>query len=487
MASPGNLLAAVMNGGTSRKLTLLAAGVVVCLGIWAVSRWASEPTWATLYRGMDLKDVAAVTDGLKKNNIRYHLDAGGTDVMVAVADVARARVTLAKDGLPASGRPGLELFDKPSWGMTDFTQRVTFQRALEGELARTIGGLRGIESAQVHLVLPTPSPLRRLERPAGASVVVTLKPGASLSPETVQGITYIVSNSVEQLAADNVAVMDDAGRVLSVPSAEAAGAGLTTRQLEIQHSVEQHLAEKVESLLATVLGLGHSRAQVSAQLSFDQVDRTIDSFNPDGAVLQTEQRSEGAPSADGSGSQTIVSNEYQNSRRIEKIVGAVGTVSRLTVSVLVDRKSVEGPNARDLSTERLQSMVANAIGVDSTRGDRLSLVAVPFEPVAVEDAKADKAGPPKTDIVMVAERVSRPVVGVVAIVVMLLLAMQLLKPSGGALSPAAVPAAGEGGRAETPALDGAEITALRNRLQSGAPERPELTAQVLRNWLTEKN
>lgn len=482
MSTASSMASLIPAGAGSRRALLIGAVAVAALGVWAVSRWASEPTYVALYRGMELKDAGAVVEGLKKGGIRYKLDGGGTDVLVPVADAARARVALAQDGLPSSGRPGLELFDKPSWGMTDFAQRVTFQRALEGELARTIGTLRGIERAEVHLVMPAPSPLRRNDRVAGASVVVTLRPGTELPPETVQGITYIVSNSVEQMAPDNVAIMDDAGRVLSVPAAGSGGSGLTTRQLEIQRSVEQHLASKIESLLGTVLGVGRSRAQVSALLSFDQVDRTIDSFDPDGAVIQTEQRSENEGGE--SGAQTIVSNAYQNSRRIEKIVGAVGNVTRLSVSVLVDRAVLEGEKASAVDIPRLQAMVANAIGVDSTRGDRLSVVAAPFEPVAVAAEAGAGAAKPGPDLVMVAERVSRPVVGIVAIAVLVLLALRVLKGGVGGAT-AAAPAGPEANGTANGGGDAAEIAMLRQRLLSAAPDKPELTAQVLRAWLTE--
>lgn len=493
--SPNSLLRAVRGlDGTRRFLGLAAlAGVVVI--VWLLSGWASAPTYVTLYRELDLKEAAAIVESLGKAGIKHRLGAGGTDVLVPMADAARARVSLAKDGLPADGRPGLELFDKPTWGMTDFTQRVTYQRALEGELARTIGGLRGVERAQVHLVLATSGPLHRLERPAAASVVLSLKPGATLAPEAVQGITYIVSNSVEQLSSDNVAVMDDAGHVLSVPSESASAAGLSTRQLEIQRSVEQHLSDKIEDLLATVVGTGRAQAQVSALLSFDQVDRTIEAFDPDGQVLQTEQRSEpveGA-AAEGSGAASVVNNAYLNSRRLEKIIGSVGNVTRLTVAVLVDEKAVGAggaAGARNLGVPELEAMVRNAIGADSTRGDRVSVMAVPFGVAAVPGGaggKPEKTGP---DVIMVAERVSRPVVGIAAIVVLLLLALRLLRPVA-APAPAAAPAAAGAGEVpgtkELAGRNGPELLQLRNRLQAESAERPEAAARVVRSWLAESS
>jgi flagellar M-ring protein FliF len=489
-SNPLSNLMGGMNG--SRRFLLLGAAAVAVIAVWAVSRWAGSPTYVTLYRDLELNEVSAVTEQLSKSGIASKLGAGGTEVMVPVAEIARARVALAKEGLPSNGRPGLELFDKQTWGMTDFTQRVTYQRALEGELARTIGGLRGIERAQVHLVMSTPSPLRNLERGATASVVLTLKPGTTLSNDAVQGITYIVSNSVEQLSSDNVAVMDDAGRVLSVPAGAGSIAGLTTRQLEIQRSVEQYLVGKVEELLATVVGSGRARAQVSAQLSFDQVDRTIDTFDPDGQVLKTEQKSEGGSGDPTSAAETVISNEYQNSRKLEKIVGSVGNVSKLTVAVLVDDKALRGDATRPgpgaaLGIDRIETMVRNAIGVDSTRGDRVTVMAVPFEPVAAPTAEggdSKKAGGP--DITVLVERVSRPLIGLVAIVALVLLAMQALKGGGRAAAPAA-PAAAPGAGAESAGPAGGNgNVAIHNRL-NGEGGKPDTTAQVVRAWLAESS
>jgi flagellar M-ring protein FliF len=418
-----------------------------------------------------------MAERLAKTGIPHRLGQGGTEVLVPVAEVARARVALARDGLPSSGRPGLELFDKANWGMTDFTQRVTYQRALEGELARTIGGLRGIARAEVHLALPAAATLRRFERPASASVVLTLKSGTQLTGETVQGITYIVSNSVEGLKSDNVAVMDDAGRVLSVPAAGSLS-GLATRQLDLRQTMEQQMAQKVEDLVATVVGTGRTRAEVAAELSFDQIDRTVERFDPDGQVLQTEQRSEGG----GGGEGAVISNAYQNSRSLEKRVGAIGEIRRLTVAVLVDEQAVAAGGTALLA--RIDGMVRDAVGADSARGDRVSVLAVPFQAgsiVAVEEGSGPEAARP--DALQLAERWSRPLVALAAIAALALIALRLI--SG--LSSAATPGVGTPPRGETAAPALVNGAARPDRLLAEPGQRSEAAVQVLRAWLAETN
>ncbi len=497
--SPQTVFSAARRLDGSRRflvLGLIAAAIAV---IDLVGRWASTPGYVTLYRDLDLSESGQMVDQLSKAGIPRRLAAGGAELQVPAAELARARVALAKVGLPSNGRPGLELFDKPSWGMTDFTQRVTYQRALEGELARTIAGIRGVERAQVHLVLTTSSALRRLDRPASASVVLTLKSGAGLASDAVQGITYIVSNSVEQLSSENVAVMDDAGHVLSVPTGDGS-AGLTTRQLEVQRGIERHVTGKIEELLATVVGPGCSRAEVSAELSFDQVDRTVESFDPDGQVLENEQRSEGNA---GTGDQTVVNNSYQNSRRLEKSVEAAGKIKRLTIAVLVDQKALKGGvgGRPKLEADALQAMVANAAGVDSARGDRVSVMAVAFDAaLAGKDAPGTGSEKPKADPVQVVERFSRPLVGLVAIVALVLVALAAFKGVGGIAGAARGPelaSAGAGGAPEAAPIpqlpplqpvkkdaSGMEVE-FQRKLVGGSQDRLDAAAQVVKSWLAE--
>jgi flagellar M-ring protein FliF len=279
--------------------------------------------------------------------------------------------------------------------------------------------------------------------------------------------------------------------VLSMPAAGAGGTGMTSRQLDAQHGMETRTVDKIEGLVSTVVGVGRVRAQVAANVSFDEVDATTETYNPDGQVLQTEQRSEGGPTEGGT-AQTVVSNQYQNSRRVEKSTSLAGRLTRLTVAVLVDEKAFRaGEKAKTLGD--IDAMVRNAVGIDSTRGDRLTVLAVPFEPVQLgTDAKGAK---PAVDPVAVVERVSHPLAGVVAIVVMLLIALQIR----GLLAPArkAAPALAGGRAATVPGLPGvpepealmppedSEVVKLKNRLKTESGDRPEVTAQVLKAWLAE--
>jgi flagellar M-ring protein FliF len=149
-----DLLAPLSNILTgTRRMLVLVVGIAAAGLIFAVSQWAGAPTWVPAFTGVPIESVTSMTDKLDQAGVKYKLERGGADIMVAAADLAKARVALAKGGIPMTGRPGMELFDQPSWGMTDFTQRINYRRALEGELERTIGKMRGIDAALVHLVM----------------------------------------------------------------------------------------------------------------------------------------------------------------------------------------------------------------------------------------------------------------------------------------------------------------------------------------------
>src|SRR5690606_29225929 len=219
--------------GGPRRLLMVLIGLGAVALIWGISYWATAPSWVPLFQGLELRDAGAVATQLDEAGIEHRLDRDGSLVLVREDELARARVLLAQAGVPAAGRPGFELFDQPSWGMTDFTQRVNYRRALEGELERTIRKMQGVEGAEVHLALNEASVFRRAQdRPLEASVVLRLRPGVRASSELVEGVAFLVASSVDGLQSENVTVLDDAGRVLSVPAEAEGGADAAAAQAE---------------------------------------------------------------------------------------------------------------------------------------------------------------------------------------------------------------------------------------------------------------
>jgi flagellar M-ring protein FliF len=500
---PNALPPAILDGvrrmnGTRRFMVL--GGLLGALAIiWALTHWAGEPDYVTLYRDLDLGEAGTMADNLTKASINYRLANGGAEIQVGTSDLARARVLLAKDGLPTQGRArGYEILDGQQWGMSDFQQRIALQRALEGELARAIGDIKGVEKAKVQLVLPENSALRRLDRPAKASILITVRPGVTMAPEAVQGITEMVSHAVPQLPSENVAAMDNLGRLLSTP-ADGGGAGLSSRQLDLQRSVEQNLKQKAEKMLAGILGFEGARVEVAAQLNFEQVEKQIESVNPDASALLNEQRSETAGDSldGGGGTSTIVNNTYQNSRTVEKVVGSVGGITRLTVAVQVDDRALAkaaGGARTDTGPElgKLEGLVRDAIGLDSARGDRITIQAFPLTPELSAVTAADSASPAAPGTLVIVERFSRPAIGVIGIVAAVVLAMRVLKQGPAPLSQEAGRLAGavdSAGDYELPSVAVPALTMvttkLKNQVQLESAQHPETAAQVVKAWLAD--
>jgi flagellar M-ring protein FliF len=489
-------------GGARRAMTL-AVGVLAVGLIYGVSRWATAPEWVPVLSGLSIETVGAVTDKLDQAAIKYKLERGGTDVSVAASDLARARVTIARDGLPSSGRPGLELFDQPSWSMTDFTQRINYRRALEGELERTIGKMRGVEVAQVHLAMHETSSFRSANTPIEASVVLKVR-DQTPSREVVDGIQHLVASSVDGLEHEHVTIVDDSGRLLSSPNEPGSAAGLSSRQMGVQREVEGYLETRAEDLIGQIVGRGNARVQVAATVNFDRVERTTQTMDPDKQVTQQEQKAEIVPGAQGGAGSSNTATSYENSKSIETVSNAIGSLRRLSVAVLVNERmtgTAEKPafSARTAAElARIDTLVRTAVGFDSARGDVVSVVSVPFTipppPVAEPETK--------TNVLTKVREYEKPVLNVVALAlafVIALLALRSLKsPAPGALergteqaalsAPAPTGAAGELPRAPERAIPERNISAsaiIRDRVVATVEEQPEVAARLLRSWMKE--
>lgn len=478
-------------------MMLFGGLVVVVATVIGVGLWASEPSWVTLYSGVTLGDASQMTAALDKAAIRNKLGPDGSAVLVAKQDYARAKVLLAKDGLPGSEGMGWgDIFGGTSGiGDTESRERMKFERALEGELGKTIAATTGVARADVHLTIPEPSAFRRNEQPSKAAIRLKMRPGMLLVPGAVQGIIATVSNSVQRLSPENVVVTDETGRLLSSAPDEGSVIGGAGRRMELQQSIETYLATKAEGLLGSVSGLGTPRVLVSANLNFDQVERTYESFEPDGQVLSNEGRSETEAGAEGGGGQTIVNNTYQNSRRLERVTSTGGGITRLMVSVMVDERALAAdtgsatPVASRLAD--VEALVKNAVGFDSARGDRIKVVAAPQHVATVDSI----APPPAADPLDLVDRFARPAVGLFAIIALLIVALRAVS----ALQVGRRMAAAGGGSSLGSALDFSaaaaipplgpppETVLLKNKVTEESSGKPQVTAQVVRAWMAEGN
>lgn len=484
---PEKLRALVERFGGERRLLVVGVGVAAILAVLGFARWASAPEWVPLFPGMPLDRVAEVTPKLDDAGIAYRLEKGGAEIRVRDSDLAKARVLLAKDGYPSKARPGFELFDQPSWGMTDFTQRVNYRRALEGELERTISQMRGIEAAQVHLALQEATPFRDERRPEQASVVVRTRGGARPSADVVDGIASLVASSVDGLEADNVAVLDDAGHLLS-GGAPGSSDGLTKRQLALRREVESYLEQKTEELVGQVVGPENVRVRVAAMLNFDRVESTVQSVDPDAQVATREEKTEITPGPNTPGAaSTATSATYDVTRRTETTTGGIGTIKRLTVAVLLNdrpaakRGGAPQPRSAD-ELARVEALVRNAVGIDTTRGDAISVVSIPF---TVAPAPAPTANRP--DLLTRLEEFQRPALMALGILLAFVIALKVL---GALRPPREAPAEAV---AELPAAEDAPepgpqpahpaLTAPSLRQIAFAAEQPAMAARVIRAWM----
>jgi flagellar M-ring protein FliF len=492
--------------GGRRQMGILGVGLGVVLLILGLARWATSPTWVPVYSDLPLESVGDITAKLDEEAIAYRLEDGGAELQVATTDLAKARVALAKGGLPNAGRPGLELFDQPSWGMTDFTQRINYRRALEGELERTIGNMEGIETAQVHLALEENAGFRQAAQPPEASVVLKLKSGKTPSADVVEGISHLVAGSVDGIDAERVTILDQAGRLLSSPWEPGSPAAAASRELSLRSDYETYLEAKAEQIVTQIVGIGNARVQVSAEINGDRVERTTETVDPERQVLASEQRSEIIPGAEGGAGSSNVSANYMNSRTVETFSGAVGNVRRITAAVLVNDRidpAVNGGQPQARTPEelaRIQALVQSSIGLDADRGDVISVVSVPFGTPAPEIEEG-------MDVMAMVQQGYKPGIMLLAIIFAFIFGLRAMRafqaPPVAEPAVAALPAAEPGAMpelepGETPteteqivaqiSLPPVDTTpspgqALRDQVIARLDAQPDVSLRLIRAWL----
>jgi flagellar M-ring protein FliF len=362
-----------------------------------------------LYANLTLSDASSVSEWLKNQKINYSLKNGGKDIWIPADLIYQTRLDLAANGLPSGGDVGFEVFDEQSFALTDYVQKVNYTRALQGELARTITSLAPVESTRVHLALPEKRLFKNQQKSGTASVIVTLVPGKNLDQSQVQGIIHLVAGSVTDLEPDNVKIIDSNGVVLEAQEKPDKDNLLPVDRLAFQQEVEHRMEIRAQDLLDKTMGKDNAMVRVSATLDFSKVEKTEELFDSDEPVIRSEQintessgteMTGGIPGVEsnlqgnelGQNTPAIPTNRnsritnYEISKTISKIINPVGSITALSVSVLVaDRTQLDADGKLEAATPRsaeelksIENMVASAIGLVAERGDVINVISMPF-------------------------------------------------------------------------------------------------------------
>jgi len=397
------------NAASLRVRVGVLAGVAVALTAGALW-WASnaEPDRAVLFSNLAQRDAAQIVERLRAMNVDYALDDGGQTIRVPEDSVHETRLTLANEGLPSGGGVGFEIFDAQRFGESDFSEQVRFRRALEGELARTIGHLAGVDNARVHLVLPERTLFASEERGASASVALHLRPGWRVRDEQVRGVSHLVASSVPGLSPENVTVVDGDGRPLSTGEGETEATSSDVS--ENRTRIERARQRAVQQLLDASLGPGVAVVRVSADVDVSREEHVEETYDPERVATRSFEVSEerdpsaaggaqgvpgaasnlpGGPAAETETAEGAVARRterrnFEITKTVRRAVRPVGRLRRLTVAVVVDGHWEGEGDARafeprtDEELARIRSLVTSAAGVDTERGDAVTVECVPF-------------------------------------------------------------------------------------------------------------
>lgn len=434
-SSPGELRSAPILGGLSglgnRAKAAVAAGVILLMALVTLALVQNrQPEWRVLYANLSDKDGGSVIAALSQLNIQHRISEGGAAIMVPATLVHEARLKLATQGLPKGGAVGFELMENQKFGVTQFQERLNFQRGLEGELARSIMALSAVQSARVHLALPQQTAFLREQQKPSASVLLTLHGGRALDRGQIAGIVHLVGSSVSDLHPDAVSVIDQHGNLLS-RNAGALPNGLDATQLQHVQQVEQGLATRILAIVEPLVGVGNIKAQITADVDFTQSESTAELYAPNQgnapAAIRSQQLSEapgghagptaiGIPGttsnqppatvpspingsaqvlqqapvvASGSGVKRDAITNYEVDKTVRVVRNATGTVKRLSAAVIINHAQTVGPDGKPLSKpltaaqmEQITALVREAIGYNKDRGDTISVANAPFSPVA---------------------------------------------------------------------------------------------------------
>ncbi|WP_214270449.1 flagellar basal-body MS-ring/collar protein FliF [Morganella morganii] len=408
------------------KVPLMVAGAAAIAVIVALFLWMRSPDYRVLLSNLSAKDGGDIVSQLTQMNMPYQLADNGSAILVSADRVHELRLKLAQAGLPKGGNTGFELLDKEQFGISQFSEQVNYQRALEGELSRTIESLSPVQTARVHLAIPKPTLFVREQKSPTASVTVGLLPGRALDEGQISAIVHMVSGSVSGLTSSNVIIVDQTGRLLT--NNDNSQQSVSTSQMRLTQETEARLKQRIEDLLAPLVGRANVQAQVTAQVDYSKVEQTAEEYKPnqqpDSAAVRSRQSSQSQQNSNGGpggvpgalsnqpvsapsapvetakadtkdnknaspadnksnsniNSQSDETTNYEVDRKISHTQRQIGVVDRLSVAVIINWL----PQKKEDGTEEMQplppemikeieSLTREAMGYSVSRGDSLSI------------------------------------------------------------------------------------------------------------------
>ncbi len=536
-------LAGRLQAMPARSKVSALIGVLALAGVvYAMTAWSGKGDYKVLYANLSDKDGGAVIAQLAQMNVPYRMAEGGQAILVPGGQVHDLRLKMATAGLPKGAVSGFELMDAARFGQTQFQERLTFQRGLEGELTRSIGSLAAVRSARVHLALPNQNGFFREQQKPSASVLLALHPGRTLDRDQLAGIVHLVSSSVPELSPKAVSVLDQSGALLTGGAEGSKAAGLDAQQLQYVNQVESGYTKRILELLQPVVGADNLRATVTADIDFSLTEATSEEFKPnqgpDASVsIRSQQTSEhgaggnptlasgvpgaasnqppiaatapltgasqpllgapGAPAGSGpSGRREAVTN-YEVDKTVRVTRNASGNVKRLNAAVVVNHRSVVDAKGKSTQVplsadeiEKITALVRETIGFSKERGDSVKVINAPFkvEPVTQVEVPLWK-NPELIDLLRV---LAAPLgLGLVALLVFFGLVRPVVKT---AFAPRLPPPARAGTRLDAvvddeqtlsgmPALAGPAYVQQLEGAKTLAKDNPAAVAGIVRGWV----
>lgn len=430
IAMSGNNVSTAGAGGMVQqmgsKLFLLAGIAAVIAVMTVIWMWSQQPDYRVLFSNYADKDGGAIVASLEKMNVPYKFSDSGTAILVPAANVHQARLKLAADGLPKGGNIGFELLENQKFGVSQFVEQVNFQRALEGELERTIQAIDAVEVARIHLAIPKPSVFVRDKQKPTASVLLNLRGGRSLDAQQVSSVVHLVASSVPDLPTENVTVVDQNGNLLSDTSKKSSANNLDPAQLKYVEDLQKSIVKRIESIITPIVGLKNVRAEASAEVDFSSLEQAAETYKPnqkpEDVTIRSMQSNESktsdgeataggipgalsnqppapatapitaeAGTADGAAAAETTPNPFNVQKNtttnfeVDKTVRytqqAMGGIKRLNVAVVVNNMQVTDKAGKVTSrpltaaeTKQINDLAMQAMGFNKERGDSLTVV-----------------------------------------------------------------------------------------------------------------